>query len=185
VTTAARPGRVRRRARLAVAVATLGLAGCIPILAPVPLDALAALRDAQGRPVGTATFSEVPGAVRIVLEVRGLPPGMKGVHVHEVAQGAPPDFEAAGGHFNPGGRPHGVLNPTGPHAGDLPNLAVGADGTGRMETTTNRVTLSAGATSILHGGPRTLVVHAAPDDHQTDPDGNSGPRIACGVIVEK
>jgi Cu-Zn family superoxide dismutase len=154
-------------------------------VAPVPLEATAALRDAQGRAVGTATFSEVPGAVRLVIEARGLPPGMKGVHIHEGGSCTPPDFDAAGDHFNPGGRPHGVLNPTGPHAGDLPNLTIDPDGTGRMETTTNRVTLSAGPTSILQGGPRTLVVHAGPDDHQTDPAGNSGPRIACGVIVEK
>lgn len=179
-----------RDAGLRCAVAVLGLgalgaAACAPLPTPVPVRAAAALEDARGRAVGTATFREVPGAVRIVLEVRGLPAGVKGVHIHETGRCEGPDFTSAGGHFDPEGRQHGVLNPAGPHAGDLPNITVDPDGTGRLETTTNRITLSAGPASILQGEPRALVVHAGADDHQADPGGNSGPRIACGVIVEE
>ena len=142
----------------------------------------AVLRNAAGEEVGTATFTEETGAVRLSVDVQGLPPGEKGVHIHQTGACEPPAFESAGAHFNPEERRHGTLNPEGPHAGDLPNLEVAQDGRGRLEATTDRVTLSAGAASLLDEDGSALVVHAQRDDLQTDPSGNSGDRIACGVI---
>jgi Cu-Zn family superoxide dismutase len=104
------------------------------------------------------------------------------VHIHAVGRCQPPDFASAGGHFNPTGQEHGVLNPRGPHAGDLASVTVGADGRGRLETTTEMVSLLSGPTSILDPDGSALVVHARGDDFRTDPTGNSGDRIACGVI---
>lgn len=155
-----------------------GCAALAPTAAPI---AAADLADARGRPVGRATFTEVGGYVRIVVEVRGLPPGPKAAHVHAVGRCQGPDFASAGDHFNPDGRAHGMENPAGPHAGDLPNFTVEADGRGRLETASNRLTLAAGPRSLLDAG-RALVIHAGPDDHRTDPAGGAGPAIACGVI---
>jgi Cu-Zn family superoxide dismutase len=146
--------------------------------------ATAELRDATGKVAGTATFTQTPGGVHIVLETKGLPAGPKGVHLHEVGKCEAPEFTSAGGHFNPGKKQHGGMNPEGPHAGDLPNMTVAADGSGRMETTTDRITLGAGATSLFDADASALVVHAAPDDFRTDPTGNSGGRTLCGVVVK-
>lgn len=165
----------------AVAAALL-TAGCAAIT-PIPATAHVQLGDASGRRVGTATLAEVDRGVRIVVVVQGLPPGDKGVHIHAVGRCEPPGFTSAGGHFNPGGRQHGLLNPQGPHAGDLPSIAVDAGGTGRLETTTDRITLGAGPTSIFDADGSALVVHRDPDDFRTDPTGNSGSRLACGVIA--
>jgi Cu-Zn family superoxide dismutase len=161
----------------------LVLAGCAG-LAPAPAvdPAAARLLDAAGREVGTAMLTQVGAAVRVVVTVQGLPPGPHAVHVHEVGRCEAPGFDSAGGHFNPHGRQHGALNPLGMHAGDLPNLTVRPDGTGRLEAATEALTLAAGATSVFDPDGSALVVHAGPDDFRTDPAGNSGPRIACGVI---
>jgi Cu-Zn family superoxide dismutase len=130
-----------------------------------------------------ATLTQTPGGVHIVLEATGLPPGPKGVHIHEVGTCVAPQFTSAGGHFNPDKKQHGTMNPAGPHAGDLPNITVGADGRGRLETTTERVTLGAGTTSLFDGDGSALVVHGGPDDFRTDPTGNSGGRLLCGVVT--
>jgi Cu-Zn family superoxide dismutase len=165
-------------------LATLLLAGCAGMTAP-PADntARAELRNPGGQPVGTASFTQVGPALRVVVEVQGLPPGVKAVHVHAVGRCEGPNFSSAGGHFNPMGRQHGALNPAGPHAGDLPNLTVGPDGRGRLESTTELMTLRSGSTSVFDGDGSALVVHGAPDDFRTDPTGNAGARIACGVIT--
>jgi len=92
-------------------------------------------------------------------------------------------FAAAGEHYNPLGKQHGLDNPNGPHAGDLPNLVVNKDGSGKLITTTDRVTLTPGQTSLFNGNGTSLIIHAKPDDQKTDPAGNSGDRIACGVIT--
>ncbi|HXH84364.1 MAG TPA: superoxide dismutase family protein, partial [Candidatus Tectomicrobia bacterium] len=112
------------------------VAGCAALIRPPApgMTASADLNDRAGRSVGAATFTQVGEVVRILLEVRDLPPGTKAVHVHAIGRCDPPDFTTAGGHFNPHGRQHGVLNPEGPHAGDLPNMTVEADGRGRLET---------------------------------------------------
>ena len=170
-----------------VALIVPALAGCASMTQPdtTPNTASAEMKNATGQTVGTATFTEVPGGVRILLEVKGVPAGTKAVHVHEVGKCEGPQFTTAGGHFNPDKKQHGSLNPQGAHAGDLPNIVVDGGGNGRLETTTNRIALGTGTTTVFDTDGSALVVHAAPDDFRTDPTGNSGDRIACGVIVKK
>ena len=169
---------------VAVVVAAFLVAGCASMGTPTDNTARAELRNAGGQTVATATLTQVGGALRVVIEARGLPPGVKGVHVHAVGKCDPSDFTSAGSHFNPQGKQHGALNPQGPHAGDLPNLTIGADGKGRLESTTQLLTLASGPTSVFDADGSAIVIHAAPDDFKTDPTGNSGARIACGVIVK-
>jgi Cu-Zn family superoxide dismutase len=170
---------------IAVPLAVLILAaGCGAMRSTTANTAVAELHGPDGKVVGNATLTEVTGGVRIVLDVRDLPPGTKGVHVHEVGRCEAPSFESARGHFNPSGRQHGLLNREGPHQGDLPNLSVGPNGAGRLETTTDRLSLGGGPHSVFDGDGSALVVHAKADDHMTDPAGNSGDRIACGAIVK-
>jgi Cu-Zn family superoxide dismutase len=127
----------------------------------------------------------VAGGVRVVLDARGLPPGPKGVHIHTTGKCDAPGFASAGGHFNPDGKKHGLLAPDGAHAGDLPNITIAADGTGRLESMSERITFGEGANAVLRPEGTALVVHGAADDFKTDPTGNSGARIACGVIRKK
>jgi Cu-Zn family superoxide dismutase len=128
-------------------------------------------------------FAQDGSRLRILIDVSGLPPGPKAVHVHEIGQCDPPAFRAAGGHVNPTNAEHGRANPRGPHAGDLPDIVVDPDGRGHLETTTNRVTLRKGTTSLLDADGSALVLHERGDDQRTDPDGESGARIACGVLA--
>jgi superoxide dismutase, Cu-Zn family len=171
-----------RRASL-ILVALL-LAGCSALRSGGDYAGMAELKNASGQSVGTARFTQAGNVVRILLEATGLPPGPHAVHVHAVGKCDPPDFNSAGPHFNPGGRQHGALNPQGSHAGDLPNLTIAADGNGRMETTTEQLSLGSGPTSVWDADGSALVVHATADDFKTDPTGNSGNRIACGVLVK-
>ena len=173
--------------RALVAPLVLALTGCASMTQPATTHntASAQLKNAGGQTVGTATFTEVPSAIRILVEVKGLPPGEKGVHLHEVGKCEGPQFTSAGGHINPEKKQHGVLNPQGAHAGDLPNITIDGAGNGRMETTTSRVTLGGGASSLFDADGSAIVIHAAPDDFKTDPTGNSGGRIVCGVIVKQ
>lgn len=164
----------------------LTLAACATAKQPGAGDtAVAELRDANGQPTGVATLTQVTGGVRIVIEARRLPPGPHGVHIHAVGKCDAPQFTTAGDHFNPDSKQHGTLNPQGAHAGDLPNLTIAADGSGRLETVTERVTLGAGASSLFDADGSAVIVHSGPDDFKTEPTGNSGARIACGVIVKK
>ena len=171
---------------LAVVLATLLLAGCSGMMKSSTTDntAAAEIKDASGRTVGTANLTQLGSAVRIVMQVRGLPAGVKGVHIHAVGKCEGPSFTSAGEHFNPGGRQHGALNPQGSHAGDLPNLTVAGDGSGRLETTTEQISLVTAPTALSDSDGSAIVIHAAPDDFRTDPTGNSGARIACGVITK-
>ena len=146
---------------------------------PVSVD----MRNATGQSVGTATLTQAGGGVELRVQVRGLPPGDHGIHLHAVGACDGPEFTSAGGHFNPTGGKHGLQSAEGPHAGDLPNLQVAADGSGALTTTTNRITLGAGATSVFDADGTALVIHAGPDDNVTDPAGNSGARIACGLVA--
>ena len=150
---------------------------------PASQGARAELRNAQGDVVGRASLSPDAQGVKITLNVEKLPAGAHGFHVHAVGRCDAPDFASAGGHFNPEGKKHGLKNPEGPHAGDLANLVVGPDGTATVTTTALHVTLGAGPNSVFHPGGTALVIHAGPDDDVTDPAGNSGARIACGVIT--
>jgi Cu-Zn family superoxide dismutase len=145
--------------------------------------ASAVLRDASGRTVGTAVFTQQANGVRLAVQVQGLPPGQHGIHVHAVGRCDAPDFMTAGGHFNPASRQHGLENPQGPHAGDLQNLAVAANGNGSFNMVDTMVALGSGANSLFGSDGTALVIHADMDDERTDPAGNSGARIACGVIV--
>ncbi len=167
-------------------VASLLLAGCAGGMGGTPeTTARAVLKNAGGQPVGSATLTQGSGPVRIVVEAAGLPAGPHGLHIHTVGKCDGPDFMSAGGHFNPGGKQHGTANPLGAHAGDLPNLVVGTDGKGRGEATSQMITLGSGPTSLFDADGSALVIHAAADDFRTDPTGNSGARIACGVILKQ
>jgi superoxide dismutase, Cu-Zn family len=171
-----------RTTRAIAAVAAAVLAGCATV-GPIADTRTITLRDGAGRTVGTAMLAPEGSGVRVVLSVSGLAPGVHGVHVHERGRCEPPDFASAGGHFNPAGRQHGLQNPAGPHAGDLPNLTVDADGRGALTAVARDVAIrGTAANSLLRPGGTSLVVHAGPDDQVTDPAGNSGARIACGVI---
>ena len=172
--------KTRRRTRQLTLV--LALLVAVPSVA-LAQSARAVLRDAQGKVVGTAALNEVPGGVRIAVKVRGLKPGMHGFHIHALGKCEPPAFSSAGAHFNPYGKKHGHKNPDGAHAGDLPNLTVGPDGTGSIAATAAGVTLTASPDSLLQPGATSLVIHVDPDDEKTDPAGNSGARIVCGVIT--
>jgi superoxide dismutase, Cu-Zn family len=147
-------------------------------------SAKAELRDAAGQKVGEATLDQTRDGVRIVATFTGLPPGPHGFHIHEVGKCEAP-FEAAGGHFNPTGKQHGLQNPAGPHAGDLPNIQVPANGRVRIEAVAKGVRLDGKSANLLDGDGAALVVHAAADDYTSDPAGNSGERIACGVIQKQ
>ena len=176
----------RRRLAQATAILAISLGVALfdgGIVTAQQPGATADVRDANGRSVGTATFTQVSGGVRVSGTFRGLPPGEHGFHVHAVGRCDPPDFMSAGGHFNPTNRQHGLRNPAGPHVGDLGNLTVGADGTGTIDATTRGGTLAAGSESFFDADGSSLVIHENPDDDVTDPTGNSGGRIACGVLV--
>jgi Cu-Zn family superoxide dismutase len=167
--------------RLIVMLATLATAGTA--LAGNP-TATATLKDAQGKSAGTATFTESGGMVQMKLKASGLTPGKHGIHVHEAGKCDGPDFKSAGGHFNPQGKKHGVQNDGGAHAGDLGNLEAKPDGTASLQAMLHGVTLAKGEKhSLLDADGAALVIHAKEDDDATDPSGNSGDRIACGVIA--
>ena len=143
------------------------------------------LLNSQGKKVGSATLTEQPAGVNISLQAWKLSPGPHGFHIHAVGKCDPPTFMSAGGHFNPDGKKHGVKNPAGPHAGDLPNLMVEPDGTAIVGVVASHVTLMPGSSSLFGREGSALMIHASPDDDVTDPAGNAGARIACGVISSK
>jgi superoxide dismutase, Cu-Zn family len=164
----------------------LGLALFFPVaifgqMTP-PRSAHADIINGQGQKIGTATLVETSAGVRIDVNVSQLPPGAHGMHVHTVGKCEAPAFASAGGHLNPDAKKHGKDNPDGPHAGDLPNIEVGPDGTAKTSFVDARVTLGDGPNSLFHEGGTALVIHEKSDDYKTDPSGNSGARIACGVI---
>ncbi len=143
--------------------------------------AQADLINADKEKIGTVTLTQTPHGVLLSIEASRLPPGLHALHIHEVGQCEPP-FQSAGGHFNPGGKRHGVFSPEGMHAGDLPNVYVGTDGSLRAEAFASGVTLTPGPNSVFDRDGSSIILHAGPDDYKTDPAGNAGARIACGVI---
>ena len=146
-------------------------------------SAHADLLNAKGEKIGTAEIRPSGSGVEIDLNVSQLPAGVHGVHFHNVGKCEAPNFASAGPHFNPTSKKHGKENPEGPHAGDLLNIEVGPDGTAKASLNDPNVTLGAGPNSLLHEGGTALVIHATADDYKTDPSGNSGARLACGVIA--
>ena len=148
-----------------------------------PSRATAELKDKDGKAVGVATFRESSGGVTVEVNVKGLTPGLHAVHVHAVGRCDAPAFTSAGGHFNPAQKKHGYKSPEGAHAGDLPNMLVAKDGTGRFESFTDGMTVKPGATSVFDKDGSALVIHAGVDDNVTDPTGNAGDRAACGIIT--
>lgn len=144
--------------------------------------AQAELKNAEGQDVGAVTLTETPAGVLLNVSVKGLPAGEHAFHVHAVGKCEPP-FTSAGGHFNPANKKHGLMAPEGHHAGDMPNLHIPANGELKIEVVNAAITLEKGKPHSVFGPEGTaIVIHAGVDDYKSDPTGNAGGRIACGVV---
>ena len=152
--------------------------------AQAPATASATIKDAMGKTIGDATLCETSSGVLIKVDLTGAPAGVHAIHVHTTGKCDAPMFTTAGGHFAPGGTKHGLMAAGGPHAGDLPNIFVPADGKLSIEIFEPNVTLAAGPRSLLDADGSAIVLHATADDYMTDPAGNAGGRIACGVVAK-
>jgi Cu-Zn family superoxide dismutase len=161
------------------------VAGCATMTGGRGPAATAELKNAGGETVGTANLTEEDGKVRLVVQAKGLTPGPHGIHIHAVGRCDPPAFTSAGGHYNPLGKKHGLESPEGAHGGDLPNLTADANGNARYEATTDRVSLREGLLSVFDGDGSAIVIHEKADDQKTDPTGESGGRVVCGVIMSR
>lgn len=149
------------------------------------MTARGSMKNTSGATVGDATLQETPHGVLLKVDLRGVQPGVHAFHIHETGRCEPPAFESAGGHFAPGGRQHGILNPDGPHAGDLPNVHVLTGGDVSFEYFVSHVTLRTGQRdSLLDADGSALVMHEGADDYRTDPAGDAGSRLVCGVIIQ-
>ncbi len=166
---------------LAAAVATVLLAACQTMSSDAPPRATAQLQPTKGnKAFGEATFEQVGNKVRVVVFVQGLKPDQEhGIHIHEVGDCSSGDGMSTKGHFNPFGKPHGHPGSGERHAGDLPSLKANKAGRARIDVELDIITVTAGPASIIGRG---LIVHADPDDYKTQPTGNAGARVACGVI---
>ena len=162
----------------------LMLVACSTVaLAQSPETGKAELKDATGKTVGMVMLSDTPHGVLMHVTLMGAPAGPHAFHVHATGKCEAP-FTSAGGHFNPGSKQHGAMNEMGMHAGDMPNVIVPADGNLAFDVLNDAVTLKAGApNSLFKDGGTALMLHGAADDYKSDPAGNAGPRIACGVIA--
>ena len=169
------------RLTAAASVAAIASFVCVPG-ASAQGTAHADIMNSAGAKIGTATFTQASDGVQIAVDVSQLPAGTHGIHIHAAGKCEGPAFTTAGGHFNPANKKHGKDNPDGPHNGDLMNISAGDDGHAKDSLLATNVTLGPGPNSLFQPGGTALVIHAAADDYKTDPSGNSGARIACGVI---
>lgn len=158
---------------------TAGLIFAIPAFAAD--QATAVLMDPDGKEVGKVTLTAVPTGVLLDADLTALPPGDHAFHIHEFGKCEAPDFKSAGGHFNPEEDEHGLMNKAGPHAGDMPNIHVPENGKLHIEVLNQMVNLSRG---LLDKDGSAIVIHEGADDYKSDPAGDAGPRIACGVITK-
>lgn len=157
-------------------------AGAADASAPVTV----ALKTAEGAEAGTATLTQTKEGVLLFLDLKNLSAGEHAFHIHEKGECAAPDFKSAGGHLNPGGHPHGYGNAEGSHEGDMPNIFVSSEGTTKVHVLNTHVTLEPGDDAkhalLTDEDGAAIIVHAGPDDYATQPSGNAGDRVACGVI---
>lgn len=170
---------------LAAVLALLGACSSAQRMRNSVASATAVMFDLNGAPIGTAQLWQDPsGLVNVDIASLALPAGTHGIHFHAVAkcEGGATAFSTAGAHYNPLTKEHGLLNPAGPHAGDAPNIVIPASGVGHVSFTTDRVTLTPGTVSLFDADGSSIVVHASSDDQVSQPAGNSGARIACGVV---
>lgn len=159
------------------------VAGCatttkgVSPVAPAKTIASATIRAADGAPLGAAAVTQTPAGLDVTVAGEAMPPGAHGLHIHRIGRCDAPAFTTAGDHWNPDMKQHGLDNPAGSHRGDLPNLVIGADGRGMVS-----FTLPGDAAAMLDADGSAIIVHAEADDYRTDPSGNSGARIACGIF---
>lgn len=169
---------------IACLAGTISLAGCATVpsaVDTVQILAKANLADAGGKSVGVATIEQTGMQATLRVSASAQTPGSHGIHLHMTGKCEAPAFTTAGGHLNPMSHQHGTLNPSGPHLGDLPNLDIGADGTGSLNVPMNTSIADLRA-ALFDADGSALVLHAGPDDYKTDPSGNSGGRLACGIL---
>jgi Cu-Zn family superoxide dismutase len=167
--------------RLNIVLAT-AIFFCVPVFArTIKVE----MKDASGRNVGSAAIKSAGKGIEIKLNLYDMPAGEHAIHIHQNAKCDPPDFKSAGPHFNPEGKKHGLDNPEGPHAGDMPNFIVDHNGKAKNVTVRDpNVRVGKGSDSVFSNGGTALIIHAKADDLKTDPAGNAGDRIACGVITK-
>ncbi|NIP38539.1 MAG: superoxide dismutase family protein [Candidatus Dadabacteria bacterium] len=167
---------------LFIAIFTLGLFYAANLYADSSTLAKSKIKNSSGEVVGFATFIENSQGVSISVQVQNLTTGSHGIHIHQKGRCEAPDFKSAGGHFNPFGKSHGTKNPEGYHLGDLGNIQIGPDGTGSLLVNSPLSTLGDGKNSLLKKDGTSIVIHSGPDDLVSDPSGNAGSRVACGII---
>jgi Cu-Zn family superoxide dismutase len=168
--------------RRGIVLASLLLTGAVTAGQAQAQTANAPLVNAEGEEIGTVTLTQMEQGVSVFAEAQGLPAGTHAFHIHETGDCQPPDFQSAGGHYNPESHQHGWNNAEGHHAGDLPNVQVADDGAISIEYFTDAVTLGEGDNTVYDDDGSAIVIHEGEDDYESDPTGEAGGRIACGVI---